>query len=444
MKKQMKRSRYNFFVSLGDGRTLMYNALANGLCVVEDRLAERVAGDGPLDDLDPSVRTELARGGFVVPGELDERDVVRVRYRKGQYDGSVVALTIAPTLNCNLACRYCFESPWRGSMDRSTREEVVRFAGELLPRRGGTLAVTWYGGEPLLALGAIEHLGREFRRLCADREATWTASIVTNGTLLDGGTARRLREWGVRDAQVTIDGPRPTHDRRRPFRNGRGSYELIVRNLGEAIGELPLAVRINVDRTNVEDGFRVIRELRAQPWFDPRRMSFYFGYVRRYTPACGCTVEETLELPEFWEVSARLTEMLLAEGLAEMPPYPELAGGCTATSAFSFVVGPRGELYRCWNHVGDESRVVGTVRDPWRPHPLTVAFLVDGFEGDEECLACRFLPLCTGGCVDVRRKAREGQMPGKDCVRWKRGLEDYLRRYFRAWEARQGAREEAR
>ena len=435
----MKTSRYNFLVPLEDGRTLAYNALSNGMCLIPGEVRELLEGwsEEGWECLSEETRSELRRGGFVVAGELDERDVVRIRYRQGQFGSLSAALTIAPTLHCNLACRYCFENPSRRKMDQKTRNAVVEFAGGLLPERGGGLSVTWYGGEPLLALDAIERLSEKFLALCEERQAEYSASIITNGTFLDGAVARRLAELRVQNAQVTIDGPREIHDVRRPLKSGGGSFARIVANLEEAVPQLPVGIRINVDRSNVDAAFAVVEDIQGRSWFDPERVAFHFGYVRRYTPACGCGIEEMLELTDFWDISTDLSERLRQRGLVSEPLYPELAEGCTATTSNAFVIGPEGELYRCWNHVGDAKQTVGTVHEPSATHPLTVAFLIDGFEQDEECLECRFLPVCTGGCVDVRRKAKAGLLPRKDCARWRYGFEAYLNRYFQCWADRQ-------
>ena len=38
-------------------------------------------------------------------------------------------------------------------------------------------------------------------------------------------------------------------------------------------------------------------------------------------------------------------------------------GGCGATILNYFVVGPEGELYKCWNDIGDKDSIVGNVLD---------------------------------------------------------------------------------
>ncbi|MGC8915987.1 MAG: radical SAM protein [Thermoanaerobaculum sp.] len=435
----MKVSRYNFFIHLDNDCILAYNALTNGFAVVDRRCADLLAGfsEEKLADLEPQVQGELIRGGFIVGDEVDERDVVRVRMRAQQYEAGALALTVAPTLSCNLACRYCFESCFRGVMSDTTQEALAEFAARLLPPRGGALAVTWYGGEPLLALSVILGLTEKLRAVCGARQATYEASVITNGTLLSREVAQQLLAVGVTHAQVTLDGPPEVHDQRRPFRSGGGSFRRIVENLAQAVELLPISLRINVDRHNAEKALEFVEWLFQQPWFARERIGVHFGYVRKYTPSCGCGLEEMLKPEDFFALSERLSNALVEKGLAA-PPYPELAGGCTATSANSFVIGPEGELYRCWNHVGDPKMVVGTVFDEVKPHPLYLKYLLASFEEDPECLECQFLPLCAGGCVDLRIKAQQGAFPHKDCSQWRYSLQRRLEAYYRWWWQNQG------
>ncbi len=430
----MKASRYTFLFSVDGEKRLAYNALTNGLALVDEACADCLENfsEEKFWSLPEATRCQLQRGGFVIADELDERDVVRVRYRMQQYATSHIGLTIAPTLACNLACRYCFESSFTGFMSDETKNAVVRFAGELMQGGAKLLSVTWYGGEPLLALDTIEALSQGFLRVTEEKHVSYEASIITNGTLLTEEVAQRLLAAKVSSAQVTLDGPPDVHDQRRPLRSGKGSYARIVANLERVAKILPISLRVNVDQHNAEHALDFVETLMAEPWFDPQCVGVHFGYVRKYTPSCGCGLDEMLKPSAFWQMQEALGQKLVARGLSQ-PLYPELASGCTATAACSFVVGPQGELYRCWNHVGDAKAVVGTVFDAAVNHPLYVQYLVAGFDQDPECLQCRFLPLCAGGCVDVRVKASQGLLPSKDCSGWRYYLERQLASYYRWW-----------
>ena len=92
----------------------------------------------------------------------------------------------------------------------------------------------WHG-EPLLQMDRLVDLSRKMRDVCTRADCKYTASIVSNGYLLDRETAERLKEQQVADAQITLDGPRDVHDERRPLVGGGGV--LLVQILSPCAGQ---------------------------------------------------------------------------------------------------------------------------------------------------------------------------------------------------------------
>jgi len=57
-------------------------------------------------------------------------------------------------------------------------------------------------------------------------------SIITNGYLLTDSNARMLSSVaGVTTVQVTIDGTKDIHDKRRTLEGGQGTYDVIMQNI---------------------------------------------------------------------------------------------------------------------------------------------------------------------------------------------------------------------
>lgn len=84
-----------------------------------------------------------------------------------RYNRSHLSLVIAATSNCNFRCVYCYEgSVLRAStMSEAIQEAIVKFVESEAPHLE-TFTVTWYGGEPLLALDIIENLSIKFVDIC--------------------------------------------------------------------------------------------------------------------------------------------------------------------------------------------------------------------------------------------------------------------------------------
>src|SRR5271165_1102290 len=117
---------------------------------------------------------------------------------------------------CNLDCFYCFESNrYAGRMSAAVQSNIVRLVRRYFESGTKRLDVTWYGGEPLLAVSVVESLSKRFLALCGEFGSEYSAQIVTNGTLLTHETARQLASWNVKRAQITLDGVPQLHDTRR-------------------------------------------------------------------------------------------------------------------------------------------------------------------------------------------------------------------------------------
>ena len=100
---------------------------------------------------------------------------------------------------------------------------------------------------------------------------------------------------------------------------------------------------------------------------------------------------------------------------------------CAIRNKNSLVIGPEGELYKCWNDVGDVTKIVGNIDGAIENQDLLLRYLVgaDPFE-DPKCKSCILLPVCGGGCPYLRIK---NEFEGKDvnsCPLIKDNLNEFL------------------
>lgn len=432
----MKQSRYNFFYKLENEKYIAFNALKNGLAVVGSKTVTKVLSLKPGDNIEveDNLRDELVKGGFICEDDLDEFSTLVIRKNMQQYIANTLGLVIAPTLACNLACIYCFESPSQGIMDEPVMEGLVTFVKKYIDYGLKNIDITWYGGEPLLGLGVIEKLSERFIALCEENKINYSAYIITNGTLYTKETVEKLKNMKVRGAQITLDGDKIIHDQRRPFKNGKGTFEQIIKNIRETAGILPIGLRVNVDKTNIDQTLSFFENLKKEEWFSSlygKMISISYGHVQKYTNSCRCSKEETLKDSDFWQKEIELHRYLNKNGYG-FNLYPSVASGCTATSMNSYLVGPGGELYKCWNHTGEPENVIGSIFKPIELNSKHVLYLTESFEQDQECRECKYLPICMGGCVDIRVKVKKGMFDSKNCAGWKYYLEDALREYYTA------------
>ena len=402
----MVRSRYTRVIDLGDGMALLFCA-ANGALAEIDRetypTIERLLADPipPTSESERELWDALVANGFLVDDDLSEVDSLHRASLSGRETGDYVSLTIAPTLACNFACDYCFESHSSVRMSAETELALLAFTDRNLANATG-LMVTWFGGEPTLCLPTIERLQRGFLEICTRRGVAFDpASIITNGYLLDKAMATRLRDIGVTTAQVTIDGPRKSHDNRRKLRNGRGTYNRILDNVAESFELLDIVVRINVDKDNVASAIDVVRELNER--VDLRRVNVHFAQVTASGETCSSVRDRCFNNREFSQSLVELYRRLFDHGIRVID-YPEVFAGphCGAISEGCFVVSPTGLLFRCWEELSlDPARSTGDIfsehTDDAQRANLNKYLSWDPFT-KSECRECDILPICMGGC----------------------------------------------
>ena len=163
------------------------------------------------------------------------------------------------TERCNLRCSHCYQDGSR-QQELSTDEvlsgldEIEDLFSSWSEVHGLRLLPSFNitGGEPLLRNDLFVILGG-----LADRG--WDAFVLTNGTLIDAETARRIAGLGVKGVQISLEGPEATHDALR----GAGSFRASLSGIGALLHEgVNVTVNTTLSEVNV-DGFFDLAEVAA-------------------------------------------------------------------------------------------------------------------------------------------------------------------------------------
>ncbi len=148
------------------------------------------------------------------------------------------------TARCNLSCIHCrAEASFEGERDELRTDEIKRVLGEI--RGLGNVVVILTGGEPLIR--------RDFFEIAEyAKEIGLITAMASNGTLIDEGIAKRIKESGIRRVSISIDGGTPqTHD---SFRGIKGSFEMAMAGI-ENLKKFGISVQINttITRFNLKE-----------------------------------------------------------------------------------------------------------------------------------------------------------------------------------------------
>lgn len=398
-----KESRYNIWQRAG-GRWFVFNGASGALLSLSER--DRAAMEGLLaggaeEACPPKLLEALVLGLMLLPADFDEVERLRQVYRASSGSDDHLSLTIVPSLGCNFDCPYCFENKTPSVMTPRVESAICAFVASRV-KALGALHVTWFGGEPLVGKRSLLRLSDRLIALCDAQGTHYSAEIVTNGYLLDAASCAELAARHVSRAQVTIDGPPDVHDRMRPLAGGGGSFEGIVANLARAAELLEVTLRINVDRANLPRAEELLAILAARGLAG--KLAVYLGHLLDAStdPAapsasyCG----RCLSKPDFAEAEMAFRALAERYGFGGRSLPRPLGTPCTAVRKHDLVIGSRGELYKCWESIGNPAEVTGSILDYRRPGTRVHKWLsYDPFE-NPECRACVALPVCMGGCAN--------------------------------------------
>ncbi len=428
----MKASQFNFFTAASEGRRIAFNAVTCALAKIDDEYFNEYClieeGEETKSTSDPIKRNEihqaLVKGGFIFPGEaLEEIDFISFAYNKRKYSDEILKLTVAPTLDCNFNCYYCYEKRVRKSksyMTSKTQEELVQFIDVYLKVRKN-LSVSWYGGEPLLATDTIYSLSESFLNLCKKKDCRYESDIVTNGFLLNRDTVDLLAKCEITHAQITIDGPREIHNSRRSTPNHSGTFDTIMKNIDYARKFMSISLRVNADKHNIEKVGDLLDYLKENGLTD--NISVYMGRV----VDCHKDFKQKhlnllLEQEEYFKKMKEIFKKAIMEkNIVWFGPYPSpLVVPCGAVNVGTFAIDPLGYVYKCWEVIGVKEEAVFHVSKPEMINRQQLRWINRDAREDPECRECKFLPLCNGGCV---LSAMKGE---KNCTHWRYNLEGML------------------
>lgn len=408
----MKPSYYNYVIENknGNGDALYYNMRTGSLAHMEAKHHKEFVQfiETGIEISDEKFLEELKYCGFLIEDDFDEKKDIKIRMLNSRYDTSVLSLTITPTMACNFRCTYCFESGHysNGHMSEDTEENICKMV-EQEASHLEKLVVTWYGGEPLLAISPIERLTKKFKKICKRFDIEYSASIITNGYLLTEDVCNKLLDLDITDAQITLDGDAKIHNSRRPLANGGGTYEKIVDNLDKIHRKIGIAIRINVDKENQNEVQAVVDELKRKGIYED--VFCYLGLVTATNGSCSnCACMSSEKYSEFNLNFWLKNDMPLAS------LYPKPMGNyCGADYAQGYVIDAQGNIYKCWSDVGVMDRRIGTVRD-WvestkkmqvsaaQTQKVLAEYMLYDPTEDAVCSRCKFMPICFGGCPHSR------------------------------------------
>lgn len=293
-------------------------------------------------------------------------------------------LTILPTEKCNLRCTYCYEDFNEGKMNYS----VITGIKKLIEKRISTidkLSISWFGGEPLLQKKEISLLSKFALNLCKKNNVSYFSHITTNAVLLTKNTLRSVYLSGITDFQITIDGAREDHDKSRVQANGKGTYDIIIRNIKNALKtdfyiSITLRIHYSIFTMNNLDLF-ISNELR--PLLKDPRVNILFHEIKNYN------MGESINVVEL-DSKDRNNIKKTIEKYSDKKNKKDL-NVCYASDPNSYVIRSNGVISKCTVALYDDINNIGHITSDGEikiTHEKAVHWLRGVKSGKASHLAC--------------------------------------------------------
>lgn len=431
----MKTSRYNVFVPLREGRMLAYNGFSGALAVwekLEQETYDFLSSGMAANLADPAVQN-LVYGGYVVPNHVDELELLQQEYNTHRFNPGIMTLTIAPTLDCNFGCDYCFQGQDKPAevMSIEVQDAIISLVERAAPGLK-QLGIAWYGGEPLLRPKIIEALSDRLIEVCKRYGIGYSAMMVSNGYRLSVEVAQSLYQRGLKTLQVTLDGTPEYHDQRRVLLSGKETFETIVENLKAVVDAVPvmLSIRVNIDHRNREQIKQLLDILAEQGLGQRKNFKVYFAPVEAMTQGCHLVEDVTMGKSDYGQLEAELYRYGFEKGLTQLPYPPRFHGTCAAVKPKGLVIIPSGNIHKCWDTVNNPLYAVGNIFniDALKENRLMQEWLQWTPFNNDTCRNCKILPNCAGACAYkfIHSEDTRGEAAVLPCPSWKYNIKERL------------------
>lgn len=204
-----------------------------------------------------------------------------------------------------------------------------------------------------------------------------------------------------------------------------------MKEFSKVFPDTQIGIRINIDRNNAKEFIEMYNNIKA-----------IFGNKKNVVIHPGILKGNgELSLNSPYLMNSEIVDIMNTFMRKGYPiGYPKhKCTVCTATSLSGYVIGPKGELYKCWRDVGMKEKEIGNISDnKFSNTPLLNKYMLQGSHCMvSECWECPLLPICTNDCARERLDNMYKNMKNDLCSIYKEhdcdALSDMLYIFYKSY-----------
>lgn len=432
----MKISNYTFLFKF-DNRCYIYNSLSNALIETDSE------GYSILSELEKSGKnfdetivfgkefSELLKQKHIITdNDTDDFLIYKSYITKMRNQREGMHLTLAPTMECRFKCHYCFEKQKKeGKMSAEVIDSIIKYI--LKNKYLQNINVTWFGGEPLMAIEQIEEFYDKF--IAQWGEKGYSSDIITTGYHINENVINILKKVKISSMQITLDGLKETHNKIKHLDECPDVFNKILDNINlicELAPEISIVIRVNLTTENSHEYVELYKLLYERFGKKRKNISVAPAFVLNRG---GCRKEQD---KIFFTHATRSKYVLnLPSHNLDSPflHYPKpFFIECAIRNENAISFDPDGYAYKCWEMIGNEKYAVWKLDNNGSPANINTITLNRQLYGadplyDPKCSKCKYQPLCSGGCPIQKI---ENEFEGKNnnlCCLYKGYLDKFMK-----------------
>ncbi len=405
----LKPSKHNIIATVREGKEhIIVNALSGSADILSEEelslLNHPANRNYPLDFIEK---------GYVADPQKEDIDY-RLKYIEflEEREKEEMQLFFVPTYACNFTCSYCYQSGYPDknlAFSKEITDAFFAFIGKQFVHR--KKYITLFGGEPLLNSQTYKESLSYFIEKAVG--AQLDIALVSNGYFLEK-YIDILDPAFTREIQVTLDGTREAHNRRRKLKNNSPTFDKIVENIDACLQkQIPVNLRMVVDLDNIDElpalaDFAIEKGWADHPLFKTQIGRNYelhycqdgksrlFNRLSLYQELLGL-IKKHPQIIRFHKPAFSVMKFLQESG--ELPkPLFDACPACKSEWAMDYT----GSIYSCTATVGKPGEKLGSFYpkvelfdrkiERWQQRDIMHI---------EKCHDCNLQLICGGGCGSI-------------------------------------------
>ncbi len=430
----MKLSKYTFILNLDNGSYCVYNTLSNALIEIDKEiyaiLTDIKYNKSEITDtcIGPELFDVLKNKKIITSNDEDDLLIYKSSVHQIRNIDDSIHITLAPTMECNFNCFYCFEQEKpKGKMSAEIMDAIVKYiTTEPKPKN---LHLTWFGGEPLMAIPEMEKF---CDKLFTKYKGNFSSDIITTAFYLTENVVPILQRLKIKSIQVTLDGNRDTHNKIKYTTECDDVFSTVLNNidkLSDRAPEINVVFRVNLTKDNANEYVDLSKYLINR--YRGKNIGISPGIVKDRTDFAsdskGSKFFNHCEIADFvinlWNTYKLHTTFIQYPGNS--------CSECAIRNKRPASFDAFGNMYKCWEMIGNKKLAIGKITKDGEIEKLNYKLLNRQLYGadpleEQQCVKCSYLPMCGGGCPIQRIENTFEGRKNDLCTHYKGRLKDFI------------------